>query len=249
MSEVKGSSQYRSVVVRYRPWQPIVLLVLIVALLLLVAALSVWWGRTDTRTNIATLIEQRDHYLTQWQSVRHQRDDLEQQLANLSVGAKVDRESVNSVRLLLKDSEQTIADLTEEISFYKGLMSPSELDKGLSIRGLELTPIPDSKRIHFKLVLQQTALKHGLLKGSVSVTLVGVETDEQGKVVERRYPLAELSDDISKNTIALRFKYFQNIEGDLLLPENFNVQKVALIAKAVTPKKVVVEELINWSLR
>lgn len=249
MTGVKGSLQYRSIVVRYRPWQRSALIVLICALLLAVMLISTWMARSSfTETERRLVIEnsrlQKDLLRTQ-----KERDTAEQQLANIQLGANIDRVAVSDVRDDLKNYQDTIAGLTEEISFYKGLMSPSERDRGLSIRSLDFYRSSAEPHIQFKLVLQQTAVKHKLLKGTVRIVLVGQQQVADGVVADRRYALADLSTDIDKKDIALRFKYFHNIEGELVLPVGFDVQKVELVARATEPKKVQIEKTYNWQLQ
>jgi hypothetical protein len=98
-------------------------------------------------------------------------------------------------------------------------------------------------------VLQQTSLKHRLLKGSVRVVIVGEAKNPEGVSVLRRYALADLAEDINVIDIPLRFKYFQNIEGELRLPNGFNVQKIELVARAISPKKVQIEKTYDWNVQ
>lgn len=250
MLKRSNPADYRSIVVRYRPWQRMVLIVAVIGLLLAVGVLSAFWGGYHTNTAQQKLSLELNTLQKRFLKTQKQRDQAEQQLANAHLGADVDRRSVNDVRVVLREHQQTITELNEEISFYKGLMSPSERERGLSVRSVEWYKTNKPGHVQFKLVFQQTALKHRLLRGSVRVVLVGwVNAEDGAQVTERRYALSDLSEDVKKKDIPLRFKYFQNLEGELVLPEGFDVQKVELVARALAPKKVQIEQTVDWHLQ
>ena len=176
--------------------------------------------------------------------LQRQLDEREQQYTNLSVAAEVDRLAVEEVRQTVKRQQQTIAELSEENTFYKGLMAPSELERGLSLRSWELLSSSNPRRFYFKLVVQQLAVKHRLLTGDVVVTVLG---SRNGEPV--RLPLQQLSAQVAKARIKLRFKYFQPIEGELLLPDGFVPEGVEVKARASKPRKAEVERYYPWRLQ
>jgi Family of unknown function (DUF6776) len=249
MAEVKGSKQYRSIVVRYRPWCRVALIGLLLAIMLVIAFASTWVARSDFVILEKRLLNENGQLQQDLHMANNQKDEAQQQLVNQQMAASVDRTSVDDVRQELKDYQDKIAELTEEISFYKGLMSPSERDKGLSVRDLDIYKTASPHLFQYKLVLQQTALKHRLLKGSVRVVIIGQAKNSEGVNIQRRYALADLSEDIKAVDIPLRFKYFQNIEGELKLPNGFNVQKIELVARAISPKKVQIEKTYDWQVQ
>ena len=98
----------------------------------------------------------------------------------------------------------------------KGLMAPEEVARGLSLRAIELVAQQEPRRYAYRIVVQQEARKHELLKGTLSVEVVGVLA-----VREVNYPLVELSDELTDELLVLRFRYFQAIEGVYDAPEGF----------------------------
>jgi len=121
-------------------------------------------------------------------------------------------------------------------------MAPSELEKGLSLRGWEVRAMADPQQFHFKLIVQQLALKHRLLYGAVTVNVSG---RQNGK--PRTVSLHELSEEINNERVKLRFKYFQTIEGDLVLPKGFEPEQVRVSVAAVKPKPMKVEKSYVWN--
>ena len=157
------------------------------------------------------------------------------------MGAEIDRQALENVRGTVREHRQTIAERNEEISFYKGLMSPTDRERGLGIRSWELYSSADPRRFQFKLILQQLAVKHRLLRGNVAVELVGTLAGEVKKL-----SLHRVSAQIKEQQIDLRFKYFQYVEGELELPVGFVPERVDIVATASKPKAVQVEKQFGW---
>jgi hypothetical protein len=241
MTEVAGSKQYRSVVVQHRPGRRALLLVALSALLIASCGLCYWLGGVLVETKYQGLAGENATLSQQLISTSGNLAEVSQQLANISTGAEIDRQAVNEVRTVISEHKQTINALNEEINFYKGLMAPTERERGLGIRSWELYPGSAPGRFQFKLILQQLALKHSMLKGDVVVDIVGKRAG-----VEQTLSLASLSEQIKGKAIKLRFKYFQYVDGELQLPGDFVAERIDIRATATTPKKVQVEKRVSW---
>lgn len=241
MSQVTGSKQYRSVVVQERPGQRLQLILGSLLLLLAIALSAYWVGGRSLHTDNRQMLRE----LTQTKQQLAELDTLyansSQQLTNFKVGSDIDRKASEAIRGVVREHKQTINQLNKEIDFYKGLMSPTERERGLGIRSWELYPGSAENRFQFKLVFQQLALKHGMLKGSVVVNIIGKRDG-----VEEQLPLKILSEQIDDKGVKLRFKYFQYVDGELVIPVGFSPVRVEIIAKATAPKAVIVEKQYGW---
>ena len=111
------------------------------------------------------------------------------------------------------------------------------------MRPLELVALDNPGYYSYRIVAQQEARKHSQLKGELSVEVIGVLAGQQVS-----YSLAELSSDIEGSEIALRFRYFQTIDGELSLPEGFEPRSVSLVATAIAPRKMEVREQYPWQV-
>jgi hypothetical protein len=240
-SNAKPGAEYRSIVIRYRPVQRLMLICGLVLFILLVAAVAFRLGGAVRESNYQQLLEQKagltDVVAESHKAVR----TSEQALANAEMAIKVDRLALEELRQSIKTLQDKIAELSEENTFYKGLMAPTELERGLSLRGWNVSSLPEPRHFHFKLVVQQLALKHRLLYGTVKVSLLG---QQDGKA--RTLSLHNLSEQLNNEHIKLRFKYFQTVEGELLLPEGFRPKQVQVVVKATKPKAATVEKSYGW---
>lgn len=59
-------------------------------------------------------------------------------------------------------------------------------------------------------------------------------------------PLKDVSNDIEATNIKLGFKYFQNIEGDLVLPDGFEPERIELEARSSQPSVTKIEKRYGW---
>lgn len=241
MPEVTGSKQYRSVVVQHRPGRRALRWGLVLLAIITSSALSYWLGERGGRSASQSFGQENIQLKQQLATVEEKWQVVSQQLANAATGAEIDRQAVNEVRAVISKHKQTINELNEEITFYKGLMAPTEREQGLGIRSWELYPGSGPGRYQYKLVLQQLALKHSMLKGTVTVDIVGKRAG-----VAETLSLDILSRQVEKPAIKLRFKYFQYVDGELQVPVDFVPERVDIVARATAPKKVAVEKHFGW---
>jgi len=155
----------------------------------------------------------------------------------------VDRQALELVRKELAGQKEDMAGLEEGLAFYRSLISPGEIEPGLSLRGLELKAGDQPGQYFYRIVVQQEARTHEQLKGTLSVVVRG---EKAGKPVE--YPLQELSDDFRAGGSALQFRYFQSVEGLLALPEGFEPDSVRVQVRTLKPDEYNIGEDYPWQL-
>lgn len=154
---------------------------------------------------------------------------------------EINRRALEMVRSEIASQKEQIADLEEGLRFYRELMAPGEVAAGLTLRTMEIVPGEQPGRFAYRILVQQEARKHSLLEGELHVEVFGSLLNQ-----ELSYSLAELSDDVDRDAIALRFRYFQAIEGELTLPEGFEPIGIRLVASVSKPQKTEVREQFNW---
>jgi hypothetical protein len=157
---------------------------------------------------------------------------------------QMDQQALELVRREIAAQKEQISVLEEGLRFYKSLMAPGEIAQGLSLRPLELVALEPPGQYAFRIVAQQEARKHSLLKGELSAEVNGLLADQ-----EVSYPLDELSGDLDNGSVPLRFRYFQSIEGQLSLPDGFEPRSVTLVARATTPSAMEVREQFPWRVQ
>ncbi|WP_299981008.1 DUF6776 family protein [uncultured Pseudoteredinibacter sp.] len=242
MAVVKGSYQYRLRVVQDEPGKRFAGQLVTTILVLTVGLASYFYGRYQLQSTQADATAEVAQLRSQLHNKNSEADGLRQEVANLSLGSEVDRKAAEDVRGEVIQLKAKIAELEENVSFYRGLMSPTANKRGLTIGSLDVIATSTPRHYQYKLVVQQLASNHSHLRGHLSFNVVGRETD--GEV--RSFALKDLSNDVSGDEIRLGFRYFQNVTGEMVLPEGFTPERIELVAKSTGRDAVEVEKKFGW---
>ena len=164
-----------------------------------------------------------------------------QQVINLERGRVIDEQALNQARKTIVDLETRIASLRSDLTFYKNIMAPSETSKGLQVDSFTMTLNRSQGTYDFKLVLTQVGNNKSYISGVVAVNVIGMR-DEEKEVIALR----DLSEDIEDLGVRFRFRYFQDVEGTLALPEQFEPIEIQVVAQAEGRKSSQAERTFNW---
>ncbi|HEY8568899.1 DUF6776 family protein [Microbulbifer sp.] len=239
--KVKGSKQYRMKVVPHRPIIHGVFSVLGVTLLVLSTSAGAFFaGQYQLSKNLDEKSRAHARTLDEVERLRAEIEALRVRAATAEQSVAIGEQASESVRGELVAKENQIAELRQEISFYRGIMAPSEGSDGVSIGRFSISEAGDG-RYQYKLLVQQSAASHEVVTGEVQFTVVGQVAGES-----RRYALADLSPQVESKSIPLRFKYFQNIEGELQLPEGFVPEGVELSLKSSKRNGFNIDQRYGW---
>jgi hypothetical protein len=241
MAIVKGSKVYQWSVVKSRPYTRIWQAGFLSALVAVAVVAAFVLGQQLAVNSEGKAQRDLTALQAELESVRKAEQQLRRQQENAKLGAEVDRKSLEEVRQEVIDLKATIAGLDEENQFYRNLMSPNGDARGLSFGPVEIVQTERPRTYRYKVVVQQLATQHELLTGTLSFNVVGHQSGE-AKVLA----LKELSSSIDSNTIKLRFKYFQNVEGELVLPEGFEPERIELEARPSGSSSTVIEKRLVW---
>ena len=190
--------------------------------------------------------------LTQWQKLRdaaqiivgfeQQTVSQEDELARLRIGAEIDRQALEEVRLTVVEKERELAALSKEIGFYQELMSNSTAERGLTFHGLSLTREGLENKYRYKLVLKQLASRHNLLTVGIKMSVQG---ERDGELVTVDF--SQISSTFKQAEEMVKFRYFVNFEGLVDLPEGFDPATVNVFARRVgTSQKI--ETALPWQV-
>lgn len=208
-------------------WQRRLLVAIVLLLTLAALAIGLKIGR-----NLAAF-DQR--YLVALETIRDAYEirlgDLQSDVVDARLAYDVERQTLSTLRADLAVAHQDAVALKEEVTFYRSLMAPDKVAKGLQIAEFEASPLNDGS-IAFHLLLTQIASRRSWVAGKVEIELAGVdgaaETEEVAVL-----PLTELAV-ATEYPLAYRFRYFQDLTGALRLPSGFEPEEIRV---TVTPTK------------
>lgn len=239
---VKGSKQEQMVVVPYRPRQRMtstLLLVFCVA----ISALGGWvYGYYQTMLAQQIELADQSELTAEIISLESENADLQRQIAILERSGVLDQQANAEVQGTITSLRARIAQLEEDIVFYRQVVAEETEETGLMIGQLDLDATTDPGRYRYKLVMRQKdADGDTYLLGHVNFNLVGLQGDEQ--VILALRDISEQTDELD---IRLRFRYFQNIEGELTLPESFQPDRIQIAAVSDEPVSKTISEDFGW---
>ena len=213
------------IVVPYRPWRKTVACL---GILLLVAATGggfYFYGYSEGVFINGDARQERDELIVQVDVMSSQLNILQQELTNSEQANAVDRQALEEVQGTIINLRETIAQLEEDVLYYKQIMSPENTETGLMIGQLDLLQTDLQNRIRYRLELRQAGNNDNLVSGYVNVNILGTRYRQ-----EISMPLRSLAVEEDQLDIKLQFRYFQNIQGELILPDGFLPLGVQILA-------------------
>lgn len=213
------------IVVPYQPWRTAFNWVVIILIVVSSSAGFYFYGYGAGIQVSGDAREERDTLLIQMDDMNSQMSFLQQELINTEQASAVDRQALEEVQDTILNFRETIAQLEEDVLYYKKIMSPENNDTGLMIGQLDLVNMNDAGRVRYRLELRQVGNNDNIISGYANVNILGSQ-DRQ----EISMPLRSVAVDENQLDIRLQFRYFQNIQGELLLPERFEPLGVQIIA-------------------
>ena len=240
MATVKGSKQYQMVVVRHRPLYKAWIFCLFLIAMAAFSLLTYEYGMGQGLATKVAVVKEKDKIRVQLTEASELISSLRQEVADLRLGGKIDTRANEEVQQTVEVLQDQIAQLNEEIRFYKGVMLPNVEEKGLRIERLDIEQTLERNKYKYSLLLTQVVDKHDYVQGGVEIALLGMEGGS-----EKQLFLSELNEE-KQARIGFRFRYFQNIDGELLLPDGFLPKEVMIVAKSSGKNGQRLEKKFDW---
>ncbi len=200
------------------------------------------FGRIQAAYNLVDAAKERAVYEEHIDDLNDEIEALKDQIAVLETHRDIDREAYKQVEANLSNLEQKIQEQTDAIAFYRGIVSPSDGQSGLRVQDLQLTRMASEREYNLRLVLVQ-AMKHDRkVSGNVKVTIDG-ELDG----VAKSYAITELLPEGAERTWKFSFRYFQDFDRLLVLPDGFTPLQVVVAVESSTRSIDSIEETYTWA--
>lgn len=245
MTSVKPSKQYAMTVVPHRPYRKILLIFALSFTFLLAVIGSFLVGRYYSVDSYGLSHGEEADLKQRYQARVEEVAKLEQQVANLKLATEIDRKANEEVRAQVVELKTLLAEMEQKNNFYLSVMQPNANDQGLIIDAPLVVALPNApRRYSYNLVIKQIVTQHSQLSGYLEFELLGRQADTL-----RKLALKDVSDSVNVEQIKLGFKYFQRIEGEMVLPEGFVPERIQLKVVVQRPKKAVVDKKFGWLVK
>ncbi len=168
--------------------------------------------------------------------------DLKQRNMALELANTISSTKEQELQQLLQDAFLDKELLQRELALYRDIMAPSER-KGIQITSFELYPAEPGGAYNYRLVLTQNGSERKLVRGKTEIYIYGRYQGEP-----KRFTLPELGGTESQ-PIPVRFRYFQQLEGELRLPRGFVPNEVKVVAYPSRQNAKQVSREFPWSVK
>mgnify|MGYP000051679363 FL=1 len=236
---VKGSKQQRMVVVPHRPWLRYAFL----CGALIAAAIGFAFGYLDAAEEFATTSADNQQLALELADTRDELQRLRSQVAISGRTSIMDQRANEEVQETINSLRQRVMQLEQDVMFYRQVMTPELAEPGLIIAEFTVQPSNLPATYHYRAVFRQAGAGDRELKGKVQIDVMGTRAGE--KVL---LPLQDLVFGVETVNTVLNFRYFQNIEGELVLPADFQPMQVEIRAESMEPQQRKLEKLFNWTV-
>ena len=133
------------------------------------------------------------------------------------------------------------SDLTEQIAFYRGIVSPELSRVGIRIYGFKLSRATAADTFRYDLTLIQAVRHNRKIDGRVQVIIQG-----QQDGVRKSLPMSELA--IGEGAdLSFSFKYFEELTGEFKIPTGFKPEQVTVTLVAEGAGAQNVREDFPWA--
>ncbi|AWB67009.1 hypothetical protein C2869_11420 [Saccharobesus litoralis] len=164
------------------------------------------------KTHYVDLIAQREAELAA----------AKQELNYVRVELEVEKLAAQTVQKDLNKLKQENTQLKKDISFYQNVMAPENSAEGVILEHFIIEPTLVSNRFRYKVTLVQTRKQKRFAKGYIGILLKG-----QKAQVKHELNISELGI-FDEGALKFSFRYFQILEGEFTLPDDFTPERVFL---------------------
>lgn len=227
-----------------KPHNPIVQW--IVRALTLVALAALLWGvyeygQVRGGYNRAAAQNEIENLTRQISSLNARINELTVENAQLASDSAIDSTATQQVRTRLRELNDEILELKEELVFYRSLLSPADLEPGLQVLGMQLMSGASEQVYSYKIVLTQRRNRNRYAGGTVDVVVNGTQDDETVQLTGEQVLLGD------NKELEFRFKNFQSLEGQMSLPPGFDPQEVLVTVNPKDRSLKKVERNYDWN--
>lgn len=173
-------------------------------------------------------------------NIKQRLDRLQARQVVVEREAEVLRQANRILRETESKRQAELGRLQSELDFYRRLAGSGGAQSGLDVYRAEVVPTESRQVFQFILTLTQNIQRASMVSGRVRIDIEGILDN---RPVNLRW--AQISDGEAPEP-AFRFKYFQQLEGYLVLPDGFDPVRISLTLESKSQRKPVVRTF-DWA--
>lgn len=169
------------------------------------------WHQGTLEQKVAVMQQSVDNLAAENQS-------LQSRINALQIALDVANLTNQQNLLSLQESLARESALKEQLGFYQRVMAPELTQDGFVVERIEVSPTPSTNNYSVSMILLQHENIKATINGDLDITITGSLAGKPASFL-----LPDLQDE-PKTPLSFGFKYFQVINTNITLPENFEPQ-------------------------
>lgn len=211
--------RHRFVIVPHRPYAKV--LAGVVLVLWLSSLVATWWMASERAapgmSKLRQELELASKRATEAEALARQH---RQNAATLRRSDQISRSANTELQATLAEREEEVSALRADVAFYERLVGATGQRRGLSVHEAVFAP-ETAGTWRYTITLTQNLNRGAISKGEARVSVEGVS---EGRL--RTLAWEELLQEPGAPGQSFSFRYFQQLEGSVMLPEGFTPQRV-----------------------
>ncbi|GAA4787490.1 DUF6776 family protein [Lysobacter hankyongensis] len=171
-------------------------------------------------------------------ALRARGEKLSQEVSTLRRSDQISRDANRDLERTLAERDEEIAGLRADIAFYERFVGATGQRRGLSVHDLEMR-LQGGDAWHFVATLTQNVNRGAVNSGRITLALEGTRNDKL-----ERLSWSTLRKQTNAPGLGYSFKYFQQVEGEVMLPAGFKPLRVTV--RLVPEGGSAVEQSFPW---
>lgn len=213
--------KHRLVVRAHRPWKDAALVIGVALAMIGLLWATFDYGRWRAGYDHVAAAREQARLVAELREVRGDNAVLTDRVALLERSSEIDETARAQVKGSITELQDEILELREELAFYRGIVAPDD-GGGLRIQSLKLSRGAQDRLWHWRLVLIQSIKHEQRAFGTVDLAVHGVRGGIPAQLALREVAAAPAP------VLQYSFRYFQDFEGDLMLPAGFTPGRVEI---------------------
>ncbi len=151
---------------------------------------------------------------------------LRQEVVNLGRAEEITRAANKDLQSTLAEREEEMAQLRADVSFYERLVGVSGQRRGLSVHSVRFSPGANGLW-SYQITLVQNLNRGKVSRGELMFSLEGVQ---QGTLASLDWQTLRQQEGAKSE--GFEFRYFQQIQGNVMLPKDFQPHRVKVTLRS-----------------
>lgn len=158
--------------------------------------------------------------------------NLQRQVAELDTLKASQEQERRDLSRSIGELQAEVAQQRQQLEFFRGIVGTADERPEIEIRSLQIVPGIRAGARLLRLSLVQPGTPTAVIAGGVTTVIEGRRA---GAPVRQSGP-----------PLVFRFRYFQNLEGEFVLPADFQPERITLEIKTATPGAKPLTQTLLW---